>query len=85
MTATTPAATASAAPGGETAPSPEQPWMNAGRNVWWAWNRLSHAQNLLDQADATVALANAMSDLGSYLPEYDAESGELHDDDAPAT
>jgi hypothetical protein len=55
-------------------------WHDAGRSVWDAWRALSGARTIVEQADAVSALSNAMSDLATFLPGYDYETGDFPDD-----
>lgn len=45
--------------------------------VWYRMYRLSRSTDLLNQADAIVGLSNAISDLASWHPFYDSETGEI--------
>lgn len=44
-------------------------------SAYWAWERLRDARSITEQADAVIDLSNAMSDLASWHPEYDIETG----------
>lgn len=70
--------TAPSSPPNPTA-GPEQPWMDAGRAAYRAFEQLQSATTLPAQASAYTNLANAMSDLVTWLPEWDYERGILHD------
>ncbi len=63
--------------------SEREPWMDAGHKAYEAWVRVRDARSLGDQADAVVDLSNAMSDLVSFLPEWDWEHGVLNAVSAP--
>lgn len=54
-------------------------WHAAGEAAYRAYDSLSNAGTAVAQADATVRLANAMSDLASRLPGWDETRGELTD------
>lgn len=51
--------------------------VEAADTVEWRWSRYERASGVVDQADALVELSNAMSDLASWLPNYDPETGEV--------
>ncbi len=44
-------------------------------------NRFAKATTTLEQADALVAMNNAMTDLATYLPGYDDGRGEIPADE----
>lgn len=56
-------------------------WHDAGLHALRAWERLSEATTPLREADALIDLANAMSDLASWLPGYDIEIGTVPEDE----
>jgi hypothetical protein len=56
-------------------------WHDAGLAAHWEWERYSTAREPITAAGALVELNNAMSDLASYLPGYDAETGTIRGDD----
>ncbi len=56
-------------------------WQDAAVEAWWAWDRLSEAKTLPAQASAVNDLANAMSDLASWLPGYEYRTGRLPSDE----
>lgn len=43
----------------------------------YRWHELAMARDLIAQADAVVHLRDAMSDLVSWLPGYDPDSGTM--------
>jgi hypothetical protein len=49
--------------------------------AWFAWNRFENATNPVIQADALLHLASAMSDVATWLPGYDPNTGEVASDD----
>lgn len=59
----------------------EQPrredWYDAGESAYLAFENLSAAQTLPEQATAWDALTNAMADLVSFLPGWDVDRGVL--------
>lgn len=55
----------------------EQPWHDAGVEADYRWQLFITAQTPLAQARALVALSDAMSDLRSWLPGYDSQSGTM--------
>lgn len=59
-------------------------WHEAALSAWHAWERLSFASTPLDYADAVVAMSNAMSDLGTFLPGYDYRTGTIPRSDEEA-
>lgn len=52
-------------------------WQDAGRAAWQAWTQLRDATTTAQFVSAFEALANAMPDLGSWLPDWNADKGEL--------
>lgn len=58
-----------------------EPWHDAGLAVDAAFERLENARTLLEQADALVDLSNSVSDLRSWLPGYNAETGRVENYD----
>lgn len=52
-------------------------WHNAGLEVAYRWDCFQSANNPVDQADQLVELSNAISDLKSWLPEFDIETGTM--------
>lgn len=44
--------------------------------VYW-WNRLENAKTLPEQAEAITQLSNHVSDLKTWLPGYDLNSGTM--------
>lgn len=57
-------------------------WHDAGRSVYYAWERLKASRNPLEWADAINNLSNAMSDLATWLPGYDLDTGTLREPEA---
>ena len=55
--------------------------IEAAESVWWAYDAVSNATTLVEQAPALIELSNAMSDLASWLPGYDINTGRLPGDD----
>lgn len=49
-------------------------WAGAGGEVVYWWHRYTNAKDPLSQARALTELANHMSDLKSWLPDYDPET-----------
>ena len=49
--------------------------MDAIAAVALAWNRLSSAKTIIEQATAVEDMHNAMSDLSSWHPNYDVRTG----------
>jgi hypothetical protein len=45
--------------------------------VYWAWQRFKGATYPLGQAAALLDVASAMSDVASWLPGYNVETGEV--------
>lgn len=52
-------------------------WEDAGVEVAYAWHGFATAATALTQASALVALSNAMSDLVSWLPGFDGDTGTM--------
>lgn len=52
-------------------------WHNAGLEVVYRWDCFQSANNPVDQAHQLVELSNAISDLKSWLPEFDIETGTM--------
>lgn len=50
---------------------------DAADTVEWRWRQYENARTALEQADALINLSNAMSDMASYLPNYNPETGEV--------
>lgn len=46
-------------------------------SAWFAFERLATARTLMEQASAMVDLASHMSDVASWLPGYDPETGQV--------
>lgn len=53
----------------------EQPWMNAAREAIYYAEALAKATTIGAQGQALTNLNDAVSDLSSFLPEYDFEVG----------
>jgi hypothetical protein len=49
--------------------------------AWWAFTALAEAKTIGEQSYAFMRLSDAMSDLASWLPGYDADTGRLPADD----
>lgn len=60
---------------------PEQPWMDSARSVLWDYDSYIKARTPLDAANYLVELANSMSQLVTWLPEYDERTGWLLEED----
>lgn len=54
-------------------------WHEAGLSAYRAWDRFSSASTPVEQADAITEMSNAMVDLATFLPGYDAETGTVID------
>jgi hypothetical protein len=54
-----------------------EPWHDAAEEVHYQWHRFSTSTDELNRAHALLELSNAMGDLTSFLPGYDADSGTL--------
>jgi hypothetical protein len=54
-----------------------EPWHDAGEAAYRAWETLSEAKTLPQQADAIRDLGDAMGDLVSFLPGWDWQRGLL--------
>ena len=53
-------------------------WLaEAADTVVWRWSQLENARTLLEQADALTNLSNAMSDLATFVPGYNMNTGEV--------
>ncbi len=61
----------------DAAPTPNEPWHDAAIDADYWFYQYANATTPFKQADAMVSLANAMSDLRSWLPGYDPETGTL--------
>jgi hypothetical protein len=71
----------SSAPSAAAEPTPAgDGWHDAARTAWWEWERLSDARTPIEAAQAMVNLSNAMSDLVTWLPDWDADRGMLRGD-----
>lgn len=57
------------------------PWHDAALSAWHAWDRFSTARTPIEQADAIGDLADAMSNLATWLPGYDDRTGRISDPD----
>lgn len=55
--------------------------LEAADTVEYHWTRYANASDNLAQADALIALSNAMHDLSSYLPGFNPETGEVDRDE----
>jgi hypothetical protein len=55
----------------------DEPWHDAALAAWHAWGRFTTARGPLEFVDAITAMSNAMSDLGTFLPGYDYETGTI--------
>jgi hypothetical protein len=54
---------------------PEEPWHTAARSVVYAYQVLENAKTIWEQGKAFEALSDAMSDMASWIPEYNYEVG----------
>lgn len=61
----------------ELAPTPSDEWQDAGVTAFRAWEQFAAARTPIEQADAVTALSNAMTDLATWLPGYDYETGTI--------
>lgn len=52
-------------------------WHDAGIEADYRWHLFRNAKTPYDQADALIGLSNAMSDLRSWLPGWDFETGTM--------
>ena len=53
-------------------------WMaEAADDAIWRWSRFAAARDPLSQAGALVNLSNAMSDMATFLPGYNSQTGEI--------
>ena len=53
-------------------------WLaEAADTVEWRWSLFAAAKDPVSQASALVELANAISDLGTFIPGYNAETGDV--------
>lgn len=57
-------------------------WTDAGLRAWRCWQAFAASSTPLGQAHDLRDLQDAMSDLASWLPQYDARIGDIPDDDA---
>jgi hypothetical protein len=61
---------------------PRPGWMDAGFAAFYARERFSEARTPVLASSALVELANAMSDLASWLPGYDVETGTIMEEES---
>lgn len=52
-------------------------WQDAAVEADYRWQRFAHAKTPTEQAEWLVELSNAMSDLRSWLPGFDSDTGTM--------
>lgn len=55
----------------------ENSWHDAGLSVYWAWQRFVSSPDPVLRANAIIKLSDAISDLSTWLPGYDYETGTI--------
>lgn len=55
-------------------------WQDAGRSAWYGWAHLRDATTPSEFANAMHELTDAMSDLVTWLPGYNADTHDLDED-----
>lgn len=56
-------------------------WHDAGLELWRAWTRFAEARTPVEAAEAITGMSNAVTDLATFLPGYDYNSGTIVDED----
>lgn len=61
----------------ENAATDRQPWHDAAEEVEYQFHNFAHSKDELVRADALIKLSNAVFDLKTWLPGFDADTGTL--------